>query len=120
VGKVIGALTLYVVVRSLGADADLRSVLGLYAFTLLAAALGPLPAGIGAAEASLVAALVAHGMSASTAMTATIVFRLFDLWLPLLAGGVAAVHLLRSDRAGAEASSAAVSSRAIVVQPVTA
>ena len=58
----------------------------------MAALVGPLPGGIGVADASLGALLIANGVSGPAAAGAVIAFRLLDLWLPLFVGAVAGAH----------------------------
>jgi uncharacterized protein (TIRG00374 family) len=95
-GKVIGAATLLVVLVGLGVHLGLSTIVLVYALTLMASMIGPLPAGVGAAEASLGALLIAHGVATPTTAAAVLAFRFLDLWLPLLAGALAA--LVRSRR----------------------
>jgi uncharacterized membrane protein YbhN (UPF0104 family) len=98
-GKLLGAVTLYVVlhglgVTGLGAEATVR----LYALALVAAALGPFPGGMGTTEASLTALLVAAHVDPGTALAAALAFRLFDLWLPVAVGAAVAPFVLRPRR----------------------
>ena len=58
----------------------------------MAALVGPLPGGIGVADASLGALLIANGVSGPAAAGAVIAFRLLDLWLPLFVGAAAGAH----------------------------
>jgi uncharacterized membrane protein YbhN (UPF0104 family) len=87
-GKVIGGACLALVLIGFGAGIGLPTIALFYTLTLMAAMIGPLPGGIGVAEASLGALLVARGVPAPTAAAAVIAFRLLDLWLPLLAGAL--------------------------------
>jgi uncharacterized membrane protein YbhN (UPF0104 family) len=99
-GKVIGVACLALVLTGVGAGIGLPATALLYTLTLMASMIGPFPAGIGVAEASLGALLVARGVPAPTAAAAVIAFRLLDLWLPLLAGALGA--LAHSRRASVE------------------
>lgn len=89
VGKLIGFTGLLLVLSGLGIHLGFATALLVYTLTLMAALVGPLPGGIGVADASLGALLVANGVSAPMAAAAVVAFRLLDLWLPLLAGGAA-------------------------------
>jgi uncharacterized membrane protein YbhN (UPF0104 family) len=109
-GKLLGATMLAVVFATLGIGLPVWVALQIYVVSLVAAGLGPLPGGMGAAEASITALLVARGVDSPAAMTAAMVFRFFDLWLPLAAGGLVSLWLLRGDRATRVASP-------VVVQP---
>jgi uncharacterized membrane protein YbhN (UPF0104 family) len=60
-----------------------------YVLSAVAATLGPLPGGLGAAELGAVGALVAGGLPVATATAATLLFRVAEFWVPLLVGGVA-------------------------------
>jgi uncharacterized protein (TIRG00374 family) len=90
-GKVIGVACLALVLSGLGAGIGLPATVLVYTLTIMASMIGPLPGGIGVAEASLGALLITRGVPAPTAAAAVIAFRLLDLWLPLLAGACAAL-----------------------------
>ena len=85
-GKLIGVASLALVFAGFGIKVGLVATVLAYMLTLMAAMVGPLPGGIGVAEASLGGLLVARGVPAPTAAAAVMAFRLLDLWLPLLAG----------------------------------
>lgn len=85
-GKVIGVACLVLVLTGLGVGIGLPATVLIFTLTLMASMIGPFPGGIGVAEASLGALLIARGVPVPTAAAAVIAFRLFDLWLPLLAG----------------------------------
>jgi uncharacterized membrane protein YbhN (UPF0104 family) len=97
-GKLLGFAGLLLVLSGLGIHLGLATALLVYTLTLMAALVGPLPGGIGVADASLGALLVANGVSAPMAAAAVVAFRLLDLWLPLLAGGAAWGATLRRHR----------------------
>jgi uncharacterized protein (TIRG00374 family) len=56
---------------------------------LLAGALPFLPGGLGGVELAMVALLVATGVSAETALTATVVFRAMTYWAAVVCGVLA-------------------------------
>jgi undecaprenyl-diphosphatase len=58
----------------------------------------PIPGGIGATEAALVAGYTAAGVEASVAFAAVLLFRLVTFWLPILPGWWALVVLQRRDQ----------------------
>jgi uncharacterized membrane protein YbhN (UPF0104 family) len=97
-GKLLGFAGLLLVLDGLGIHLGLATALLVYTLTLMAALVGPLPGGIGVADASLGALLVANGVSAPMAAAAVVAFRLLDLWLPLVAGGAAWGATLRRHR----------------------
>ena len=97
-GKLLGFAGLLLVLSGLGIHLSVATVLLVYTLTLMASLVGPLPGGIGVADASLGALLIANGVHAPMAAAAVVAFRLLDLWLPLLAGGAAWGATLRRHR----------------------
>jgi uncharacterized membrane protein YbhN (UPF0104 family) len=91
-GKLLGCAALALVLTGLGVHLGLATMLLVYMLTIMAALLGPLPGGIGVADASLGALLIANGVAGPAAAGAVIAFRLLDLWLPLFVGAVAGAH----------------------------
>ena len=61
-----------------------------YATALAASMVTIVPGGVGTVEASTAALLITAGASAGSAAVAVALFRLFDLWLPLVTGAVLA------------------------------
>ncbi len=98
-GKLLGCAGLVLVLSGLGIHLALTETLLVYTLTLMAALVGPLPGGIGIADASLGALLVANGVPAPSAAAAVVAFRLLDLWLPLLVGAATGARQLRHHRA---------------------
>jgi hypothetical protein len=92
IGKLLGCAGLCMVLAGLGIHLGLATVLLVYMLTIMAALVGPLPGGIGVADASLGALLIANGVSGPAAAGAVIAFRLLDLWIPLLVGAFAGAH----------------------------
>ncbi len=97
-GKLLGCAALYMVLTGLGIHLGLATTLLIYTLTIMAALVGPLPGGIGVADASLGALLIANGASAPVAAGAVIAFRLLDLWIPLFVGAVAGAHHWRTNQ----------------------
>ncbi len=97
-GKLLGCAALYMVLTGLGIHLGLATTLLIYTLTIMAALVGPLPGGIGVADASLGALLIANGVSAPAAAGAVIAFRLLDLWIPLFVGAVAGAHHWRTNQ----------------------
>ncbi len=97
-GKIIGGAGLLLVLSGLGIHLALTTTLLVYTLTLMAALVGPIPGGIGIADASLGALLIANGVPAPSAAAAVIAFRVLDLWLPLLVGAAAGTHRLHRHR----------------------
>jgi uncharacterized membrane protein YbhN (UPF0104 family) len=97
-GKLLGCAALFMVLSGLGIHLGVATTLLIYTLTIMAALVGPLPGGIGVADASLGALLIANGVPAPAAAGAVIAFRLLDLWIPLLVGAVAGAHHWRARR----------------------
>ena len=90
---VIGVIELWAVCRSIGAGVALGVAFIGYVVSVLFAIVSVLPGGLGFVELSLGAVLVSYGATVVTAAAAVVLYRLFELWLPLLAGGLATVRL---------------------------
>lgn len=80
------ALALWTALASVGAHVSfaIATLVSLTASTV--SGIVPTPGGIGAAEAALVAGLAAVGVPSAEAVPATLVYRLFTFWVPLLPG----------------------------------
>jgi uncharacterized membrane protein YbhN (UPF0104 family) len=98
-GKLLGCAGLFMVLAGLGIHLGLATTLLVYMLTLMVALVGPLPGGIGIADASLGALLVANGVPGPSAAAAVIAFRLLDLWIPLFVGAAAGAWQYRRNRA---------------------
>ena len=98
-GKLLGCAGLFMVLTGLGIHLGLATTLLIYTLTIMAALVGPLPGGIGVADASLGALLIANGVAGPTAAAAVLAFRLLDLWLPLFVGAAAGARQYRRNRA---------------------
>ena len=103
VGKLVGFTGLCIVLAGLGIHLALPTALLIYTLALMASLAGPLPGGIGVADASLGALLIANQVPAPAAAAAVVAFRLLDLWLPLLAGAVTGFRLVRRARVAVSA-----------------
>jgi len=89
-------LALEVSVVAFGAGPAFTSVAIVYLVGAMVSSVAPTPGGIGAVEATLIAGLTAAGMSSTSAVAATILFRLATFWIPLVPGYAAFVMLQRS------------------------
>ncbi len=65
---------------------------GVYALAMVGGALSLLPAGLGGTEVLLAALLVAHGASASVALSITVLVRVVTLWLAVAIGALALLY----------------------------
>ncbi|MFF4234464.1 lysylphosphatidylglycerol synthase domain-containing protein [Actinomadura geliboluensis] len=102
----IGGSLLLTLAFVLCLDASIRSFGGSLPWTtvvlvfLTANAVGsaaPTPGGLGAVEGALTLALTISGLSAETATSAVLLYRLFTLWLPVLPGWGAFAFLQRKE-----------------------
>ena len=105
VSKVLGALALVAAITAVGLPITAASALVIYATALAASLLTIVPGGIGTVEASTTALLIGAGATAGAAALAVALFRLFDLWLPVLTGAAVARRDARRDRRSAHAES---------------
>lgn len=91
-------VSLLAALRASGASPNASLVLLAYAATAILALVPITPGGIGIVEASLSGLLVLAGVHASTAVVATLAYRLASYWLPTIAG--AACYFLFARRYG--------------------
>lgn len=89
------SLALYASIRSVHASISLIGVFIIYVTASLVSNIAPTPGGIGATEAVLVVGLVSASVSLPQAAAATVIFRLFTFWLPIIPGGLALRRLNR-------------------------
>ena len=91
-----GIVLLWLVLRALSLPLGFQVAVVAYAVSLMFSIVGFLPGGLGFVEVSLAAVLVSYGTPGVAAAAAVALFRLFELWLPLAAGALAARVVLRS------------------------
>jgi uncharacterized protein (TIRG00374 family) len=96
---VADAATMQACVLALGVHAPLSAGYVAFMFASIAVILGPIPMGLGSFEAVSIAMLRLFGVPFEAALSATLLFRGFTLWLPLIPGGV----LLRKELKPAKA-----------------
>jgi uncharacterized protein (TIRG00374 family) len=87
------AATMQACVLALGVHAPLSVGYVAFMFASIAVILGPIPMGLGSFEAVSIAMLRLFGVPFEAALSATLLFRGFTLWLPLIPGGL----LLKSE-----------------------
>ena len=86
-----GMTMLYAALRAVGEHPALLLPLAGYQVEMLFNLIAPLFQGIGLVEVSMTVVLEGLGVPAATALAATLVYRVWDLWLPLLLGLVVQV-----------------------------
>lgn len=93
-----GVALLWTVLAAVGASHSLATAVVGYAISVLFSIVGFLPGGLGFVEVSLGAVLVSTGIGAPTATAAVALYRLFELWLPVGVGAVAAQRVAAAAR----------------------
>ena len=86
---------LYASFRAFGTAPPVAVLIQAYFVGMLANLL-PLPGGIGGVDGGMIGALVAFHVSASLAVVAVLVYRLFAFWLPTIPGAIAYFQLRRT------------------------
>jgi len=94
--EALGTASLWSVLRALGAQPGWTLALVAYAVSVLFAIVGFLPGGLGFVEAGLGAVLVSYGITGPVAVAAVVLYRLFELWIPVAVGAWTAQSLVRS------------------------
>lgn len=84
-------------IRAFGNNTELITVAFIYLAGATLGSLAPTPGGLGAVEAVLVAALIAGGLPAGTAISVTLLYRLVTFWLPVLPGWLSLNYLTRRE-----------------------
>jgi uncharacterized protein (TIRG00374 family) len=95
------AATMQACLLALGVHAPLSAGYTAFIMAAIAVILGPIPMGLGSFEAVSVAMMRLFGVPFEAAISATLLFRGFTLWLPLVPGGI----LLRKELKSADRSS---------------
>ena len=85
---VADAATMQACVLALGVHAPLSAGYAAFMMASIAVILGPIPMGLGSFEAVSIAMLRLFGIPFEAALSATLLFRGFTLWLPLIPGGL--------------------------------
>jgi uncharacterized protein (TIRG00374 family) len=82
------AATMQACILALGVHAPLSAGYVAFMMASIAVILGPIPMGLGSFEAVSIAMLRLFGVPFEASLSATLLFRGFTLWLPLIPGGV--------------------------------
>ncbi len=94
--KSLGALMLMAAVAAAGLPISATQVVVVYATALATASVSVVPSGIGVVEASTAALLIGAGAPPARAAVAVALFRIFDLWLPVVTGALVGRGELRN------------------------
>ena len=92
--EVIAVAILWSSANAVGASVSPLESLVAYSVAGLFSIIGFLPAGIGFVEVSMGAVFVGFGVPGATAAAAVVLFRVFELWLPVVIGGALSQRLL--------------------------
>ena len=95
----LDAATLWVMLWALGLSVHPAPVFASFMLSTLARTLGPIPGGLGVFEAASVATLKLVGVPVAAGLAATLLFRGFSFWLPMVPG---LVFARRETRAGSD------------------
>jgi phosphatidylglycerol lysyltransferase len=95
---VLGAVMLFACLRAIGVPATATIAAGGYAVGTLFLMLAPVFQGIGIVELSMTVALQRLGVHPAAALGATLLYRLCEVWLPLVLGLAAQPAIARPDR----------------------
>ncbi|MDP4276241.1 MAG: phosphatidylglycerol lysyltransferase domain-containing protein [Bacteroidota bacterium] len=87
--EVIGILMVYVSMKALGIPVSIEVAAVGYILSVLPMLVSPFLHGLGAVEFTLAFFLTRYGYTSSVALSATLIYRAFEFWLPLLLGLVA-------------------------------
>ena len=93
--ELLGIFHLWIAIQALGVTATFQTVVVGYTIATLFLVISPFLKGLGAIELSLVLVLKHYGLNTTTATAATMLYRLFEFWLPLAGGMISFV--LRKD-----------------------
>lgn len=91
------AATMQACIHALGLHAPLSAGYVAFMMASIAVILGPIPMGLGSFEAVSIAMLRLFGLPFEAALSATLLFRGFTLWLPLIPGGILIRTELKED-----------------------
>ena len=93
---VIGVTLMWVVLQGSGVHHGFSIALATYAIGTTFSIVGFLPGGIGFTELSMAATLSSYGLAAGRTAAVVGLYRLFDLWLPMLGGAAVSRNRCRS------------------------
>jgi uncharacterized protein (TIRG00374 family) len=91
----LDGLTMQFCLFALGVQSSFSAAFSAFIMASIVVTLGPIPMGLGSFEAVSIAMLRAMGVPFEAALSATLLFRGYTLWVPLLPGMIAARRQLR-------------------------
>lgn len=84
--ELCGMLHIYIAMLALGIPASFGAAASAYIVSVLLMIVSPFLRGLGAVELSMVFVLEQFGYSSTQALSITVLYRVFEFWLPLVAG----------------------------------
>ena len=93
--EILGVAVLFASARALGADISIAGAIAVYAVSVLFSMVSITPSGLGFVEASVTGFLVSLGVPLHHAVAASLAYRFFEFWVPLLIGALAVRTLTR-------------------------
>ena len=98
VGFLLDGLTMQLCLFALGLQVSFSAVFSSFIIASIVVTLGPIPMGLGSFEAVSIAMLRAMGVPFEAALSATLLFRGYTLWVPLIPGMFAARRQLKQKK----------------------
>jgi uncharacterized protein (TIRG00374 family) len=93
--KVAGGALVMVGVQAAGGSVSFTSALAIYAIATVAGSLSMLPVGLGVVELTMMHAFTDSGLTIAQGAAALMLYRLFQMWAPMLAGAICLIGLHR-------------------------
>lgn len=81
-----GMIHIYIAMLALGVQPSFGAAAGAYIISITMMVISPFLRGLGAVELSMVYVLQQYGYSSVDSLSITLLYRIFEFWLPLLAG----------------------------------
>lgn len=96
--EVIGIVHLFLAIAAIGLEPSLEACMIGYVVSVLFLTVSPFMRGLGGIEVGMVFVLSLYGMKTVPALSATLLFRIFEFWLPLFIGLLAFTSRKGSNR----------------------
>jgi uncharacterized protein (TIRG00374 family) len=94
----LDGLTMQLCLFALGLNVPFSTAFSAFILASIVVTLGPIPMGLGSFEAVSIGTLRAMGVPFEAALSATLLFRGYTLWMPLIPGMFAARRQLKADK----------------------
>jgi uncharacterized membrane protein YbhN (UPF0104 family) len=94
-GKLAGGALVTVAAGAAGGSVSLTTGVTIYAIASIAGSLSLMPVGMGVVEGTMVHAFATSGLTIPQAAAALMMYRLFQMWIPLLVGAMGMIGLRR-------------------------